>query len=64
MTPQQRNKKRYNLHYAIRRQGYTLVTDKRTVYVQANRPIPYSRQLLVLTRQFGYAIQQEIPTEP
>jgi hypothetical protein len=57
MDKYKRNKKRYYLHYKIRKQGYKLVTKLKTVYVPYTQEL-FSKQLLVLTKDFGYCVQK------
>jgi len=54
MTKKQ--KRRYNLHYKIRKQGFLLKTNKKTIFVCLEKQ-QLSRQCLDLQKEFDYAIQ-------
>lgn len=54
-----RNQIRYNLHRKIRKEGYRLMTKKRTIYVLFKN-IDFSNNVIRLRDEFGYAIQTEI----
>lgn len=54
-----KNRKRYNLHYRIRKQGFRLKTNEKTICVPFDN-IDLSKQTQVLRDEFGYAIQTEI----
>lgn len=53
------NQIRYNLHCKIRKDGYKLITRKRTIYVYFKN-LDLSKQVLRLRDDFGYTIQTEI----
>ncbi len=49
------NQKRYRLHYAIRKQGYNLITPERTVYLKFEQNL--TKQVLCLKNQYNYSVQ-------
>lgn len=51
-------KRRYNLHYRIRKQGFSIITSKRTVFL--NQDINPSKSCIKLRDEFGYSIQLQI----
>jgi len=53
------NQIRYNLHAKIRKEGFKLETDKKTIYVFYLDKIT-SKSVLRLRDEFGYAIQTEL----
>jgi len=58
----QLNQTRYNLHKKIRKEGYNLVTKKRTIYVfYLNTTL--SPAVLRLRKEFGYAVQTELASK-
>lgn len=54
-----RNQIRYNLHREIRKEGYKLITAKRTIYV-FYKDLDFSKNVKRLQYEFGYAIQTEL----
>jgi hypothetical protein len=50
-------KRKYNLHYKIRKQGFKLDTKARTITQHHSKPNPQSKQLNELIHEFGYVIQ-------
>ena len=50
---------RYRLHRQIRKGGYKLITKKRTIYVYYKQ-LDFTKEVLRLRDEFGYAIQTEI----
>jgi hypothetical protein len=50
-----RQRKRYNLHYRIRKQGYRLSTKECTIYIPTGTEI--SKQVSVLKNMFDYSLQ-------
>ena len=50
---------RYNLHREIRKEGYKVTTRKKTIYVFF-QTVDFSKNVLRLRNEFGYAIQTEI----
>lgn len=64
-TKQQINRRRYYLHYRLRKAGYTVKSSKKTVEVEAiefadkSTPEPYAGYLKELAR-LNYAIQSTI----
>lgn len=58
-SQKKRQKMRYNLHYRIRKQGYRLVTAKRTIYISYSQK-SCSKQVDRLRNEFNYGIQLEI----
>ncbi len=55
VTP--RNALRYRLHHRIRKQGFTLATRERTIYHSHSKPLPESKDLTRLIKEFGYVVQ-------
>ncbi len=53
------DKRRYNLHYIIRKQGYRLTTHEKTIYVH-HKHKDFSPQVMELKNRFNYAVQYEI----
>lgn len=51
---------RYRLHYLIRKEGFYLITKNRTVYHDHDKPIPASKNLDRLIKEFGYCVQLHI----
>lgn len=58
-TKKKRDQIRYNLHRKIRKEGFKLITIKRTIYVQSNN-LDLTESVLRLRDEFGYSIQIEI----
>ncbi len=52
-------KRRYNLHYKIRKQGYKLNTSQKTIYVHFDYK-DFSKQVMFLINKYNYAIQYEM----
>lgn len=59
MDKKKQNQTRYNLHRNIRKEGFKLITKKRTIYVYFEN-LEYSNNVLRLVNEFGYALQTEI----
>lgn len=54
-----RNRTRYRLHTKIRKQGYTLVTKERTIYIPYTQE-EFNKEVDRLTNEFSYSLQTEI----
>lgn len=54
-----KNRQRYNLHYRVRKQGYTLKSRKKTIYVPYDE-LTFTAHVQILRQRFGYVIQTEI----
>jgi len=52
-------KRKYNLHYLIRKQGYTVDSYKKTIYVPFTKSI-FSAQVNQLRQEFNYVVQTQI----
>lgn len=59
-TDVSRRRLRYRLHYLIRKEGFDLITKNRTIYCDHDKPVPESRYLSRLIKEFGYCIQFRI----
>lgn len=59
-----KRKLRYRLHYQIRLEGFFLITKNKTIYHDYEKPLPDSKALDRLVKEFGYAIQlcYSVPT--
>jgi hypothetical protein len=55
MNLKQKTKRKYNLHYKVRKLGYTIITSSCTIYVFDNINIPV--QVRKLQNEFNYSIQ-------
>lgn len=51
---------RYRLHYVIRKEGFKLLTKKKTVYLKHSIAAKESKSLSRLQREFGYTVKWEI----
>jgi hypothetical protein len=54
-----RNQIRYNLHREIRKEGYKLITRKRTIYIFFQN-LDFTKNVIRLRDEFGYSIQTEL----
>jgi len=54
-----KTKRRYNLHYRIRKQGFRFHTTHKTIFVPYNDQ-SLSKQATALRDEFGYGVQTEI----
>jgi len=54
-----RNMKRYRLHSVIRKQGYKLITNQKTIFIPHNAG-ELSRHVKILKNEFDYGIQTTI----
>lgn len=52
-----RNRLRYRLHYNLRKEGFSLITKCRTIYLNNEEPIPESKNIKRLVTEFGYSVQ-------
>lgn len=60
-TKKQRNKRRYNLHYAIKQKGYRMDCTTREVYVPLGTKIEeLHKSVRALLNEFDYSIQFEL----
>ena len=55
----QKNRKRYNLHYALRKKGFVIATKSKTVFVPASL-VTLPKQLTRLKESFHYCLQLTI----
>ncbi len=56
---QKKNRKRYRLHHLIRKEGYKLITKKRTIFVPYTN-MDVSKNVERLRSEFDYGVQTEI----
>jgi hypothetical protein len=52
-------KRRYNLHYKIRKQGFKLKCKEKTIIARHNQAVN-SKQVARLVNEFNYVIQKSI----
>ena len=57
---EKKTRKRYRLHYLIRKSGFVLKTKERTVFVKVGSEYPSNKHLNSLVKEFGYVIQTHI----
>lgn len=50
----------YYLHYRVRKAGFRLITQNRTIYWYIDDPLPSNPHLNKLVNDFGYSIQTEL----
>ena len=53
----QQNKKRYELHRKLRKQGFLINAKKREIKIKENEFQPISKELKDLTKEFSYNVQ-------
>lgn len=56
---QKENKRRYNLHYRIRKQGFDLKTKQKTIVTPLSSEL-LTPQVKILINSYGYVVQASI----
>ena len=59
---QQQNKRRYNLHFKVKKEGFEVDAKQRTILIPSHKDYSFSKLIPKLISEFNYQIQLFIPT--
>ena len=55
-----KTKRKYNLHYRVRKQGFIIRTKEHTIIVKHDKQETLTKQIKALANEYNYVIQTSI----